>query len=583
MAAVPEIDGYSDMVRVAKGGFGVVYRAKQDRHGRVVALKVLDVDDLDDRARQRFERECVAMGGLSWHPNVVALLDSGITADGHPYLSMEYLDAGSLADRVRESPLRWEEVLHVGVQIAGALGAAHTAGTLHRDIKPENLLIGPFGETKVGDFGIAAIEGSTRTTIGHASFTAAYVAPEVLKGQRPDERSDLYSLAATFHTLLSGTPPFTGDPGEPFATLMTRILQAPTPRLPGVPEDLADLVQQTLDRDPDERPQTAEELGRRLQQVQAANEQPVTALRTAPTAAAGTGHAPSEIASSSGETITPPRGDSGPTVALLATSQTPQPPTEPDRQLSPDIAPTQSSPDPQPPSPPVGDGRRSSSRTVVAALVALVAVLALGLAATIGIVLGGRGSNEANPENPSPTVAVGTDPTTATERTGTTTASTTATTAAAQTTPVETALPDGIPAGDAAPFEGEFFTAAIPTEFTFVAVEDLSYGQRTEFQATDTVLRVETSPRSSTPVSQACQDVFESVADEQVLSQPTPENVGTEPGCSFEWIVNSTGEHKFDLFFNQGDRGYAVIVSTHSDPDAAITAARNTAATVRTA
>lgn len=572
MAAVPEIDGYSDMVRVTKGGFGVVYRANQDRHGRVVALKVLDVDDLDDRARQRFQRECVAMGGLSWHPNVVALLDSGITTDGHPYLSMEFLDAGSLADRLKESTLPWEEVLHIGVQVAGALGAAHAAGTLHRDIKPENLLIGPFGETMVGDFGIAAIAGNTRTTVGHASFTAAYVAPEVLKGQQPDERSDLYSLSATIHTLLSGAPPFAGDPGEPFATLMTRILQAPTPRLSGVPEDVADIVQLTLARDPDLRPQTAEELGRRLQRVQAANGQPVTRLRTASTISAGSGQTPPEIANSSAETLASGRGGSRPTGALVETSQSPISPTEPDRQLSPTIAPTQSSPAPQQSAPPVGGGRRSPSATFVAALVALVVLLALGLAATIGIVFGLRGSNEANPDAPLPTVDVGTDPTGGAGRTGTTTTSTTITTTTAET----------ITAGDTQPFEGEFFTASIPDEFTFFAVEDLSYGQRTEFRATDSVLRVETSPRSSAPVSQSCEDVFESVADERVLSQPTPEYVGTEPGCSFEWIVDSTGEHKFDLFFNQGDRGYAVIVSTLSDPDAAIAAARDTAATVRT-
>ena len=84
MTEVPAIDGYSDLVQVAKGGFGVVYRAQQDRHDRVVALKVLMVEDLDERARHRFERECRAMGNLSWHPNVVAVHDPGITTGGHP-------------------------------------------------------------------------------------------------------------------------------------------------------------------------------------------------------------------------------------------------------------------------------------------------------------------------------------------------------------------------------------------------------------------------------------------------------------------------------------------------------------------
>ncbi len=284
MAEVPVIDGYSDLVQVARGGFGVVYRARQDRHGRVVALKLLEVADLDKRARNRFARECVAMGSLSWHPNVVALFDSGITAGGHPYLAMEFLEAGSLSDRLREGPLPWEEAVTAGVQVAGALGAAHAAGTLHRDLKPENVMVGPFGEAKLADFGIAAIAGTGRTTTGRASFTVAHVAPEVLRGHRPDERADLYGLASTFHTLVSGSSPFAGDPDEPVATQMLRVIEAPVPRLAGVPEALADLVVRTLAKDPGDRPASAEELGRQLQRIQADNGEPVTELRLAPLA-----------------------------------------------------------------------------------------------------------------------------------------------------------------------------------------------------------------------------------------------------------------------------------------------------------
>ncbi len=227
LADQPLIEGYRDLQPIARGGFGMVYRAHQQRFGRIVALKVLDVDSLTDRARRRFERECLAMGGLSWHPNVVALHDSGITPDGRPYLVMEYLEAGSLGDRLDQGPLAWPLAVRAGVEVAGALGAAHAAGTLHRDLKPENLLVGPFGETKLGDFGIAAVEGAARTAGGAVSLTIAHVAPEVLRGAEPDERSDVYSLASTLHTLVTGAPPF--DPTGSLGDVVARIVHTPAP------------------------------------------------------------------------------------------------------------------------------------------------------------------------------------------------------------------------------------------------------------------------------------------------------------------------------------------------------------------
>ena len=286
MADIPRIEGYHDLVRVARGGFAVVYRARQERFDRVVALKVLSIDEIDERAQRRFERECRVMGSLSWHPNVVAVLDSGV-ADGHPWMAMEFLDAGALSDRLeRDGPVPWAEVVDIGVQVAGALGAAHASGVLHRDLKPENLLVGPFGEAKLADFGIAAVEGGTRTTTGSASFTVAHVAPEILEGKPPDERSDLYGLASTLHTLVTGSPPMVSASEESIATLITRILQTPAPRLTEVPGDLADVIEAGLAKDPDDRPQSAQAFGERLQAVQAGHGLAPTALRLAPTSTA---------------------------------------------------------------------------------------------------------------------------------------------------------------------------------------------------------------------------------------------------------------------------------------------------------
>ncbi|MCB1015675.1 MAG: serine/threonine protein kinase, partial [Acidimicrobiales bacterium] len=149
-----EVAGYDQIEEVARGGFGVVYRARQVGFDRTVALKVLSQLQADDHAARRWQRECQAMGALSWHPNIVAVYDLGTTGDGHPYLAMEFLDRGSLADRLLHlGPLSWEEAVNMTIQVSGALQAAHDAGVLHRDLKPENVMVGLYGEAKLTDFG----------------------------------------------------------------------------------------------------------------------------------------------------------------------------------------------------------------------------------------------------------------------------------------------------------------------------------------------------------------------------------------------------------------------------------------------
>ena len=135
-----EVEGYADLVELGRGGYAIVYRARQLAVGRTVALKVLSRIDLDDRAFERFDAECRSMGALSWHPNIVTVYDAGRTPGGVPYLAMELLDAGSVAERLhRRGPLPWDEVANLGVQVADALAAAHDVGVLHRDVKPENI------------------------------------------------------------------------------------------------------------------------------------------------------------------------------------------------------------------------------------------------------------------------------------------------------------------------------------------------------------------------------------------------------------------------------------------------------------
>lgn len=405
MAEAPEVEGFSDLVLIAKGGFGTVYRARQVRHGRVVALKVLDVSDLDERGRRRFDRECVAMGSLSWHPNVVALFDSGIAADGHPWLAMEYLEAGSLGDRLRkDGPLPWPAAVVAGVQVAGALGAAHAAGVLHRDLKPENLLIGPFGEVELGDFGIAAVEGASKTTTGHASFTASHVAPEILRRQRPDERADLYSLASTLHTLVAGSPPFAGRAGEPIEAVLASVLTDPPPRLQGVPASLADLLHQTLSKDPGDRPASAEVFGRILQRVQAEGGHDVTELRLAPTGRLADPVEPPPSVDSDTGPVAAAGGDSRTTVHELApaggegdplptVTSVPSPPSAPGEPAPAALLSGDGSVAPDPRRGPPGGGLGPRRRRTVAAAVLGGAALVVAILFVVTGDAGDRSSN----------------------------------------------------------------------------------------------------------------------------------------------------------------------------------------------
>ncbi|MCB9371765.1 MAG: serine/threonine protein kinase [Microthrixaceae bacterium] len=283
------VEGYEGLERIGRGGFATVYRARQRQFDRVVALKVLDVTDTDAASRQRFERECRAIGALSWHPHIVVVHDSGQTADGRLFLAMEFLEAGSLADRVRaEGALPWPDVARAGVEVCAALETAHQAGTLHRDLKPDNVLVGVFGEAKLGDFGIAAVEGGPATATGESALTVLHAAPEVLRGERATVASDVYSLASTLYTLLAGRAAFAREGDDSVAAVVLRAVSEPVPDLRprGVPDDLAGVLERAMDKDPARRPPSAEAFGRELQQVQRAHGGPVTELRLDPRRAA---------------------------------------------------------------------------------------------------------------------------------------------------------------------------------------------------------------------------------------------------------------------------------------------------------
>jgi serine/threonine protein kinase len=271
------IPGLSEAVPIGRGGFATVYRARQDRFSRTVAVKVLDRHSLDDVDRSRFERECQAVGSLSAHPNVATVHEGGFTADGRPYLLMEFFERGSLADRLeREGPIPAAEVVQIGEALAAAVAAAHRRGILHRDIKPANVLVGEYGNVCLADFGIARIAGGVETKSGVVTASIAHAAPEVVAGERPTERSDIYSLGSTLYELLAGSPAFVRDTDESIIPILARVTAEDPPDLrpSGTPTDLADLVERAMAKDPALRHPSAEELGAALHglDVSAANE-----------------------------------------------------------------------------------------------------------------------------------------------------------------------------------------------------------------------------------------------------------------------------------------------------------------------
>ncbi|WP_246643687.1 protein kinase domain-containing protein [Nonomuraea ceibae] len=276
-----QIPGYQLIEPVGQGGFAVVYRALHERVGRVVAVKILSVADVDERALRNFRRELEVMGRLSDHPNIVAALDTGTTAAGRPYIVMDFHEGGSLHSRAGALPPH--EVLRIGVKVAGALAAVHDAGVFHGDIKPQNILVSKYGEPALADFGVARMLDVGQLSSNTLTFTPHHAAPEVLNGSPQNVRSDVYALGSTLYQLLAGRPAYHDPADAGVAPLLLRVLRQPLPPLPehAVPAPLRALVERAMSKDPGGRPQDAWAFVRELQQVQRALALPVTEPATA--------------------------------------------------------------------------------------------------------------------------------------------------------------------------------------------------------------------------------------------------------------------------------------------------------------
>ncbi len=213
------VGAYRIEALVGEGGVGQVYRARDTRLHRSVAIKMLR-SDVDPLARQRFAREAIAASGLN-HPHILTVHEVG-EVDGHPYLVTEFVDGGTLASWARSARRPRHEILELLSGVADGLAAAHDAGILHRDIKPHNILVMRSGYAKLADFGLATLaadpEVSDRsvtathlhTDTGLVVGTAGYMSPEQVNGQRLDARSDIFSFGIVLYELLSGRRPFQG-------------------------------------------------------------------------------------------------------------------------------------------------------------------------------------------------------------------------------------------------------------------------------------------------------------------------------------------------------------------------------------
>jgi serine/threonine protein kinase len=277
MRAGTRLGPYEITSSLGAGGMGEVYRARDGRLGRDVAIKVVAAHSTDaPQARERFEREARSVAGLQ-HPNICTVYDVG-DADGHAFIVMELLQGETLQQCLQRGPLALSQVLDIGIALADALHVAHTAGIVHRDIKPANIFLTGRGP-KILDFGLAKTDArsdnqtasaiETRgllTESGAVVGTATYMSPEQLRGETVDARTDLFSLGLVLYEMAVGRPAFSGPT---VAAIGAAILHQPPHSLrsvrPELPEWFEQIVLKALDKDRDLRYQSAGDLRADLQ------------------------------------------------------------------------------------------------------------------------------------------------------------------------------------------------------------------------------------------------------------------------------------------------------------------------------
>jgi len=272
LAAGMRVGPYEIVALLGRGGMGEVYRARDERLSRDVALKVLHADVKADAERvRRFEQEAKAAGVLN-HPNIVAVHDTG-ESEGAPYIVSELLEGETLRERLAVGGLGVRKAVEFAAQVARGLAAAHDRGIVHRDLKPENVIVTKDGLVKILDFGVAKlgrtdeerigseVQTLSATSPGTVLGTVGYMSPEQARGLPADHRSDLFSLGAVLFEMLTGERAFKG--ATPADTLSAILREDPTEALPAaqdLPAGLRRLVRRCLEKSPEDRFQSARDL-----------------------------------------------------------------------------------------------------------------------------------------------------------------------------------------------------------------------------------------------------------------------------------------------------------------------------------
>ncbi len=268
------INQYRVTQLLARGGMAEVYIAEDTELKRTAVLKVmLPALANNPTFHERFRREAQATARLE-HPNIVRIYGTGVTPDKRPFLAMQYIPGGSLQQRLQQLASQGQtmpigQILHIARQIAAALQTAHDHGITHRDLKPSNILLGTDGTPFLADLGLAAMQSASRLTrTDQIMGTPHYMPPEQITGGTVNGRSDLYALGIILYEMLTGTVPFQGNTA---IMILHQHVNDPPPSLllrrPGLPQPLYTLVERCLQKQPEQRYQTAQQVVAILDQL----------------------------------------------------------------------------------------------------------------------------------------------------------------------------------------------------------------------------------------------------------------------------------------------------------------------------